>query len=94
MTINRPPRDGHMAFIRTPGRDFDRAHPEGRRAAAFGALGVDAEHRGVVSRGSRDAWPPKASAAGRFQRDYFGALSQNGRIPDLQGVLWKAQCPP
>ncbi len=50
VTINRPPRDGHMAFIRTPDYDLDRAHPEGRLAAAGRALGVDAEHRRVVRR--------------------------------------------
>ena len=39
VTINRPPRDGHMAFIRTPDNDLDRAHPEGRLASRRPSLG-------------------------------------------------------
>ena len=49
VTINRPPRDGHMAFIRTPDYDFDRAHPEGRAEAGRRAVGVDAEYGRVVT---------------------------------------------
>ena len=43
VTINRPPRDGHMAFIRSPGQHLHRAAAEGQAAAEAGALGVDAE---------------------------------------------------
>ncbi len=57
VTINRPPRDGHMAFIRNAGRHLDRAHPEGRLAAAGGTLGFDAEHRRVVT-----VAPPRVQA--------------------------------
>ncbi len=49
VTINRPPRDGRMAFVRSPDNIFDRAAAEGRGAAAGGALGEHAEHRRLVT---------------------------------------------
>ncbi len=49
VTINRPPRDGHMAFIRTPDSHLDRAHPEGRAEGAGRAVGIGGQHRGLVS---------------------------------------------
>ena len=39
VTINRPPRDGNMAFVRSPDKHLDRAVAEGRAAAAARALG-------------------------------------------------------
>ena len=48
VTINRPPRDGRMAFVRIARRDFDRAAAEGRRARPGGAVGVDAQHGRMV----------------------------------------------
>ena len=47
VTINRPPRDGNMAFIRSPDNisiELLQQRPE----AAAGAVGVDAEYGGVV----------------------------------------------
>ena len=48
VTVNRPPRDGHMAFIRSPDNISLEILQKGDRLAAEGALGVDAEHRRVV----------------------------------------------
>jgi lactoylglutathione lyase len=48
VVINRPPRDGHMAFVRSPDGHLGRADP-GRHPAPAGAMGVDAEHRKVVA---------------------------------------------
>ena len=42
ITINRPPRDGHMAFVRTPDGIFDRAVAKGRSLALNRTLGIDA----------------------------------------------------
>ena len=50
VTINRPPRDGRMAFVRSPDNISHRAAAEGRGTAQAGAVGVDAEHRQVVTR--------------------------------------------
>ena len=49
VTINRPPRDGRMAFVRSPDNISHRAAAEGRGAAQAGAVGVDAQHRQVVT---------------------------------------------
>ena len=48
VTINRPPRDGVMAFVRSPDKHSIELLAEGRAAAAEGAVGVDAEYREVV----------------------------------------------
>ena len=50
VTINRPPRDGRMAFVRSPDNISIEILPEGRRPAAAGAVDVDAEHRRLVGR--------------------------------------------
>ena len=50
VTINRPPRDGHMAFIRTPDSISIELIQKGEFEAAGGAVGVDAEHRRLVRR--------------------------------------------
>ena len=50
VTINRPPRDGHMAFVRTPRQHLERAVAGGRRARSRRAVGVDAQYRQVVIR--------------------------------------------
>ena len=45
VTINRPPRDGRMAFIRSHRPDF-RRNPAGRRRVAYKrALGLNGKHR-------------------------------------------------
>ena len=49
VTINRPPRDGHMAFNSLARRHLGRAFAGRRRAARPGTLGLDGEHRRVVS---------------------------------------------
>ena len=48
VVINRPPRDGRMAFVRHAGPDFHRAAAERRAFAAAGAVAVDAQHRQLV----------------------------------------------
>ena len=51
VTINRPPRDGRMAFIRTPDNISIELLQKGAGAAAGRAVGVDAEHRRLVRGG-------------------------------------------
>ena len=48
VTINRPPRDGHMAFVRSPDLISIELLQEGEHSAAAGTVGVDAEHRQLV----------------------------------------------
>ena len=48
VTINRPPRDGHMAFVRSPDNISIELLQKGGSLAAGGALDVDAEHGRVV----------------------------------------------
>ena len=48
MTINRPPRDGRMAFVRSPDNISIELLQKGDALAAGRALGVDAEHRRMV----------------------------------------------
>ena len=47
VTINRPPRDGRMAFVRSPDGISIELLQEGARCAPP-SLGVDAQHRRVV----------------------------------------------
>ena len=49
VTINRPPRDGPHGVHSLARQHLDRAAAEGRGAAQGGAVGVDAQHRQVVS---------------------------------------------
>ena len=49
VTINRPPRDGTMAFVRSPDKHSIELIAKGLAAAAQGTLAVDAERRQVVS---------------------------------------------
>ena len=49
VTINRPPRDGRMAFVRSPDGISIELLQKGDGAAAAGAVGVDAEHRHLVT---------------------------------------------
>jgi hypothetical protein len=48
VTINRPPRDGHMAFVRTPDGISIELLQGGWQAAATGALGFDAQYGRMV----------------------------------------------
>jgi lactoylglutathione lyase len=49
VTLNRPPRDGRMAFIRSPDGISIELLQSGGRAAAAGALAIDGEYRRVVA---------------------------------------------
>ena len=49
VTINRPPRDGHMAFVRSPDLISMEILQKGNSTIGR-ALDVDAEHRHVVNR--------------------------------------------
>ena len=48
ITINRPPRDGRMAFIRSPDNISIELLQNGEALADPGALGLNGEHRGMV----------------------------------------------
>ena len=48
VTINRPPRDGHMAFVRSPDGVSHRTAAGRRIESPCRTLGVDAEHGRVV----------------------------------------------
>ena len=48
VVINRPPRDGRMAFIRTPDAISIELIQKGGGAGARRALGVDGQYRGMV----------------------------------------------
>ena len=49
MTINRPPRDGNMAFVRSPDNISIEILQKGAALPAGRAVEVDAEYRKVVS---------------------------------------------
>ena len=51
VTINRPPRDGRMAFVRSPDKISIELLQKGPALGAGRAVEVDAECRGVVSGG-------------------------------------------
>ena len=48
VTINRPPRDGNMAFVRSPDLHSIELLQKGDAEAAGGAVDLDAEHRPLV----------------------------------------------
>ena len=50
VTINRPPRDGRMAFVRSPDKHSIELLQKGDALTAEGAMGVDAEYREMVRR--------------------------------------------
>ena len=50
ITINRPPRDGHMAFVRSPDLHSIELLQKGDAEAAGRAVDLDAEHRPLVDR--------------------------------------------
>ena len=72
VTINRPPRDGNMAFVRSPDKHSIELLQKGSAAAAEGAVVLDAEHRELVRTGRQPAeacdamagLPPKLGARG------------------------------
>ena len=49
VTINRPPRDGQMAFVRSPDKQSIELLQKGSAAAAEGTLGLDAQYRKMVT---------------------------------------------
>ena len=49
VTINRPPRDGYMAFVRSPRQHFGRTAAGRRTVAGERALGVHAQYGRVVT---------------------------------------------
>ena len=49
VTINRPPRDGVMAFVRSPDKHSIELLQKGAAAAAQGAVGLHAQHREMVT---------------------------------------------
>ena len=49
VTINRPPRDGNMAFVRSPDQHSVELLQKGEPLPPQGTLDLDAEHREVVS---------------------------------------------
>ena len=51
MTILRPPRDGHMAFVRSPDNISIELLQKGGALAPGGAVEVDAQHRHLVGAG-------------------------------------------
>ena len=57
VTINRPPRDGRMAFIRSPDNVSIELLQKGESAAQGRAVGFDAQHRQMVNaRRAAQAW--------------------------------------
>ncbi len=48
VTINRPPRDGVMAFVRSPDKHSIELLQKGAAKAAAGTVEVDAKYRKVV----------------------------------------------
>ena len=53
VTINRPPRDGRMAFVRSPDKHSIELLQKGEPLPPQGAMGVDAEYRQMVNGRSR-----------------------------------------
>ena len=53
VVINRPPRDGRMAFVRSPDNISIELLQAGAALAAGRALGLDAQRRGLVGRLAR-----------------------------------------
>ena len=51
VTINRPPRDGNMAFVRSPDKHSIELLQKGKPLPPQGTLGLDAEHRELVRAG-------------------------------------------
>jgi hypothetical protein len=50
VTINRPPRDGRMAFVRSPDNISIEMLQQGGALPPGGTLGIDGEYRRMVSR--------------------------------------------
>jgi hypothetical protein len=68
VTINRPPRDGRMAFVRSPDAISIELLQKGARAAAGRALDFDAEHRRLVDPlRSRDHHPTVFGGGNRLR---------------------------
>ena len=68
VTINRPPRDGHMAFVRSPGQRLGGAAADGHGAGAGRAMGEHAEHRGTGETGAGGGARSRRWRGGRRRR--------------------------
>ena len=89
VTINRPPRDGVMAFVRSPDKHSIELLQKGDAAAAEGTLDVDGEHRQLVSARQgpgRPSWPdrPGPSLARSGKGLYISPRFRH--LPPLAGV--------
>ncbi len=78
--INRPPRDGRMAFIRSPDAISIELFQKGAGAVAGRALGVDGQCRRLVS--ARDA---QTIAALTRLRNSLAEIVDDGRAPAPSG---------
>ena len=66
VTINRPPRDGNMAFVKSPDGISIELLQKGDRAKGKRAVGLDAEHRQLVGDASRSGSRRCATSARRW----------------------------
>ena len=71
VTINRPPRDGHMAFIRSPDGISIELLQAGAALAAAGALGLDAQHGQLVKQPIRADFGVAGAASVQTSRDTY-----------------------
>ena len=78
VVINRPPRDGHMAFVRSPGQRVGGAVADGRVAGAGGAVEEHGEHRALVSGGAGRCALALRSARGAGGRRRAGWRCRSG----------------
>ena len=94
VTINRPPRDGHMAFVRSPGQRVDRAVADGRVAGAGGAVEEHGKHRALVSGGGARRWRWRSARrrrrrggvpAGAVARARRLLVGRRARVPAADG---------
>ena len=96
VTINRPPRDGHMAFVRSPDGISIELLQEGGSLPPAGAVGLDAEHRQLVDTGHARFRPlaqplrknPFLAAGRRYAsvpRAWIG-LAVFGHVPEQQRI--------
>ena len=91
VTINRPPRDGHMAFVRSPDGISIELLQKGGSLPQGRALDLDAQRRRLVAGIARLQRLQTRARPLRFRARQSGALSQEGWIAVLQGVRPKAR---
>ena len=91
VTINRPPRDGNMAFVRSPDKHSIELLQKGSRCRR-GALGVDAEHRQMVRSGVRAHAAAESRAVAGVSGCHCGertldAGQRGAQPPDCRRIL-------